>query len=90
MIAMLFLVACANIPHVDPVEYIECQTDTDCVPALECHPKTCIPEDSTTGKFGPEICTQQFECEAAYTTEDCGCVNNKCINKNVGRDCSQL
>ena len=90
IIAMIFLVACSNTPDIDPAEDIECQTAIDCVPQPTCHPHKCGAKTSVTDETGPDICTQQFECNAAYTAGDCGCVANKCVNNNAERDCSEL
>lgn len=88
---MCIILAGCSTQSTDPVEVddgvVECETAADCVPALECHPKTCVPKASVEGQTGPDICTKHFECEAAYTAEACGCVENKCVNLNIGVQC---
>ncbi len=66
---------------------LSCQTDADCVPMPSCHPTSCINSDFVDQYEQPEICTLQFECQAAYTAEDCLCQQNVCVNKNKDSLC---
>jgi hypothetical protein len=61
-----------------------CLTDSDCLPLpSECHPLTCINKEFERNYQKPEICTMMFVEEAAYQPEDCLCLNQKCVNKNI-------
>ena len=63
-----------------------CETDDDCIPLpSDCHTMICINKEYESNYKKPEICTEIFALEAAYTPEDCLCVENKCVNKNLGR-----
>ena len=63
-----------------------CETDDDCIPLpSDCHPMLCINKKYESNYKKPEICTLIFALEAAYNPEDCLCVENKCVNKNLGR-----
>jgi len=63
-----------------------CETDDDCIPLpSDCHPMLCINKEYESDYEKPEICTELFALEAAYNPEDCGCVENRCVNKNLGR-----
>jgi len=64
----------------------KCESDDDCVPAAGCHPHTCINKEYVKESEGPEICTMMFDGQAAYSAEDCLCVDNVCENKNLGND----
>ncbi|MBU4284423.1 MAG: hypothetical protein KJ968_04910, partial [Nanoarchaeota archaeon] len=58
----------------------------DCIPLpSDCHPMLCINKKYELNYKKPEICTEIFALEAAYKPEDCICVENKCVNKNLGR-----
>ena len=64
----------------------ECNSDEDCIPLpSDCHPMICINKEYESDYERPEMCTEIFALEAAYTPEDCLCVENKCVNKNLGR-----
>ncbi len=65
-----------------------CETDTDCVPKPECHPRECINQAYSSDFESPELCTAMFDCNAAYTPENCACVDQQCVNKNIDADCS--
>ncbi len=45
----------------------------------------CINKEYESSYERPEMCTELFALEAAYNPEDCGCVESKCVNKNLGR-----
>lgn len=62
-----------------------CQTDADCVPLPVCHPHDCINKIFIDKYPAPQVCTELFDYQAAYSAEDCGCVSNVCTNKNLGR-----
>ncbi len=62
-----------------------CQTDADCVPLPVCHPRNCINKIFQDKYLQPQVCTELFDYQAAYSAEDCGCVANVCTNKNLGR-----
>ena len=64
-----------------------CQSDADCVPMPGCHPRQCINAEFVGDYSQPEVCTQLFDCQAAYRAEDCLCVNNVCANANLGKQC---
>ncbi|MDD5749741.1 MAG: hypothetical protein PHO91_03075 [Patescibacteria group bacterium] len=64
-----------------------CQSDADCVPMPGCHPRQCINAEFAGNYTQPEVCTQLFDCQAAYKTEDCLCINNVCANANLGNQC---
>lgn len=66
-----------------------CQTDADCVPVPACHPQSCINSNFVDNYEKPEICTLQYDCQAAYNAEDCLCQENVCINKNENSLCLQ-
>ena len=56
---------------------VECQTDSDCVPASCCHASACISKD-----LAPECSGIACTLECKSDTIDCGggcaCVNGKC------------
>ena len=55
-----------------------CKKSADCRPTPQCHPISCI-NKAYAVKFEPElICTEIFMCEAAYTVDDCACIDNVC------------
>ncbi|KAL6051047.1 hypothetical protein QOT17_019416 [Balamuthia mandrillaris] len=64
---------------------LRCSSDNDCVPAPVCHPHTCLNRNSVTACSPPEVCTEIFDCQAAYTPEDCLCQDGVCVNRNLGR-----
>lgn len=60
-----------------------CQTNDECIPLpSECHPLKCINKEFEDQFAKPEVCTELFSLNAAYTSEDCQCLNNVCTNKN--------
>jgi hypothetical protein len=64
----------------------ECEEDSDCIPLpSDCHPMLCINKAHESNYERPEICTEIFMYEAAYDPEDCGCIEGRCVNKNIGR-----
>ncbi len=69
-----------------PEEQFECNSDNDCIPLpSDCHPILCINKEYESDYEKPKVCTEIFALEAAYNQEDCICVENKCVNKNLGR-----
>ena len=67
-------------------EEFECEVDDDCIPLpSDCHPMLCINKAYESNYEKPEFCTEIFMYEAAYNPEDCLCVDNVCVNKNLGR-----
>ncbi|MFH0840535.1 MAG: hypothetical protein V1865_00910 [bacterium] len=67
-----------------PVKSIfSCETDDECIPLpSDCHPLKCINESFKDQFTKPEVCTEMFALNAAYTRGDCICINNICTNKN--------
>jgi hypothetical protein len=73
-------------PCSDNAELQSCTTDADCIPhPAACHPTECINRKFEGDFKKPEACTAIFMYEAAYSPEDCACLNNVCVNKNKGR-----
>ncbi len=72
------------IKDATPQEQQECSVDSDCVPLPSCHPHACINKKFESNYKRPEICTELFDCSAAYSAEDCICSNNRCVDKNLG------
>ncbi len=67
-------------------EEFACETDNDCIPLpSDCHPMFCINNGYESNYKKPEVCTEIFMLEAAYNQEDCVCIENSCVNKNIGR-----
>jgi len=66
-----------------------CSKDSECIPfPAECHPHSCINEKSAFMFKPPEVCTEIFDCGAAYKNEDCLCQNGQCMNANEGGRCN--
>ena len=64
-----------------------CSSSADCIPLpSECHPMECINSGHAMLFESPEACTLEFRYEAAYSPDDCGCVDGICTNLNLGRD----
>ncbi|MFH1316246.1 MAG: hypothetical protein ABII01_01890 [Candidatus Woesearchaeota archaeon] len=82
---LIFLLIVSIGCTTDPDKIYSCQSDSDCVPTNECHPMKCINKEYRTKITFPRTCTEIFVCSAAYNPEDCLCINNKCINKNLDR-----
>ncbi len=75
----------------EDAELMFCEVDADCVPfPAECHTKTCINQEYAHLYEEPEACTMIFDSEAAYTPECCVCINNVCLNQNLGRDIEDI
>lgn len=65
-------------------ELSACTIDTDCIPLpSECHPHTCINKIYEKQFVKPEVCTMMFDTTAAYSPNNCACVLNACVNKNL-------
>jgi len=63
-----------------------CQVNEDCIPKpSDCHPLSCINKQYATKYVKPDICTMMFLPTAAYNPEDCACVNETCIDKNLNK-----
>jgi hypothetical protein len=78
MIIFAMLVSgCAETPN-----HASCLTDADCVPMPGCHPQECINSAFVRDYEQPEVCTMMFDHTAAYSAEDCICVQGECQNKN--------
>ncbi|MBN1645456.1 hypothetical protein JW868_00275 [Candidatus Woesearchaeota archaeon] len=60
-----------------------CEKDSDCVPEPVCHPQNCVNKESIKQPNPALACTLQYEALAAYSAEDCMCLDNKCTNKKV-------
>jgi hypothetical protein len=60
-----------------------CTLDDECVPVPMCHPRQCITSYFAENFEQMDECTEVFFDDAAYTAEDCVCMQNKCINKNI-------
>lgn len=72
--------------QIDLSAYQSCQVLDDCIPLpSECHPTSCINKEFEGSFKRPEMCTMIFMVEAAYSPEDCSCIQNICVNKNLGR-----
>jgi len=62
----------------------DCGWDEECIPSPEeCHPLICINQKYQEDYNKPEVCTMEFREEAAYSKEDCICLDDRCQNKNV-------
>lgn len=78
-----------NISSKNQLNY--CETDDDCVPHPSCHPLRCINIDHYDRFFNPDlVCTMEVRPNAAYSSEDCLCVNNVCTNKNFDMSVSSV
>lgn len=53
-----------------------CSADSDCVPATDCHPTSCINKAyyKPSGRMCTEVCSGPLDCGAGW----CGCVSGKC------------
>jgi len=67
-----------------PQEQQTCESDSDCVPIPSCHPRACIHKNYQDRYKKPDMCTELFDCSAAYSAEDCLCVDGTCRNQNLG------
>ncbi|MCX6782055.1 MAG: hypothetical protein NTW66_02985 [Candidatus Magasanikbacteria bacterium] len=92
IIAVFLLSGCASVAEKGAVKTppenktpAACQVDSDCVPKPECHPMECIPSKDAKNYEKPKMCTLMFSYQAAYSAEDCACVEGACVNKNIGR-----
>ncbi len=72
---------------VDEMDQQKCKVDSDCVPIPSCHPRACINKEFQEKYRKPDMCTEMFDCSAAYDAEDCLCVEGKCKNSNIGKSC---
>ena len=64
-------------------EQQECSTDAECVPVPGCHAKKCMNSVFSYMHRKDVICDTLKEKGSAYTAEDCGCSQGKCVNKNM-------
>ncbi|MDD5182215.1 MAG: hypothetical protein PHC66_03530 [Candidatus Nanoarchaeia archaeon] len=84
-LAAMIILGCTRTEGVlDSVDLYSCNADSDCVPKPGCHASECINQEYTNRFMSPEFCTEMFSCSAAYTPEDCACIDSKCVNKNLG------
>ncbi len=60
-----------------------CAVNSDCAPKPECHPRECINKKYLADYRKPDVCTQVIYDWAAYTPEDCSCINSQCVNDNL-------
>ncbi len=79
---------CQQISKMRNDELHACNSDADCVPMPGCTPTDCININSSKQFKMPEVCPALYMCSAAYSAKDCACVNNFCINKNQGKNCT--
>ena len=68
-------------------QLLNCQTNADCVPMPGCHPRECINSQYVGNYPQPDVCTELFDCQAAYKVEDCACQAGICNNINIGNNC---
>jgi hypothetical protein len=80
-----------STPTTNPTQSISaCSTDADCIPLpSDCHATKCINKKFEANYQKPEVCTMMFAVEAAYSAEDCACVESKCVNVNAEK-CGQM
>lgn len=84
---VFLLVGCT--PKIDDTALLySCETDTDCIPKPACHAQECINSKYMDDFKMPEVCSGFFDCKAAYIPENCACVDQQCVNKNIDTDCS--
>ncbi|HHQ45358.1 MAG TPA: hypothetical protein ENN13_04395 [Candidatus Altiarchaeales archaeon] len=66
------------------MDELACETDADCIPLpSDCHPHVCINLIYRENYESPEVCTMMYDNQAAYTPEDCACVDGQCANKKL-------
>ncbi|MDP2749772.1 MAG: hypothetical protein Q8O89_02990 [Nanoarchaeota archaeon] len=58
-----------------------CDTNMDCVPKPECHPKDCINKNAAIKYTKPSDCGTATYVWAAYNSNNCACVNKLCRNE---------
>ena len=84
-VAVVIVLGCTKTERIaEPVDLYSCNADSDCVPKPGCHASECINKEYTNRFRSPDACTAMFSCSAAYTPEDCACIENKCVNENLG------
>lgn len=67
-----------------PPDYIAyCTSDSDCIPQPGCHPHYCINKNYEFVYTKPQMCTTLYDCQAAYSPENCACQNHACINNKL-------
>lgn len=72
--------------QIDAETLSACTIDSDCIPHPEyCHPTSCINREFENLFERPEFCTEIYSYSAAYSAEDCLCVDGTCVNKNLDR-----
>lgn len=74
---------CPNTPD----DLYSCSLDSDCTPIPTCQPTECINKKYENSFEKPISCLEIGVCGAAYNSKDCGCINNKCVNKNLNKTC---
>jgi len=90
IIVLIFLVIGYNVGEDEEInlshELVHCEIDDECIPnPSECHPSTCINKNFAEDLKKPEVCTELFDINAAYTPKDCVCGSSSCENKNKNR-----
>ncbi|MFC1722947.1 hypothetical protein ACFL0V_02310 [Nanoarchaeota archaeon] len=70
-------------PDAAPKEQQMCDSASDCVPLPGCHARACINKVYEKDYRQPEVCTELFDCSAAYKASDCECVDGRCWNRNI-------
>ncbi len=78
VLALILLAGCTSSPN-----ELTCATDGDCVPQPGCHSHNCINSAFIGNYKQPDACTLIFDSQAAYSPEDCICVEGLCKNKNL-------
>ncbi len=67
-----------------PPDYIAyCSSDADCIPQPSCHPHYCINKNYEVLYQQPQVCTALYDCQAAYSKDNCACQSHVCINKRL-------
>jgi hypothetical protein len=61
----------------------QCLTDEECLPKPGCHAKECINKTAEADYPKPDVCTEEFNCQAAYKPSDCICGEGECLNINL-------
>jgi hypothetical protein len=85
IICLLCAMTLAGCNSGTPIEQFACNSDANCIPQPICHPTSCINRAFDAEYSKTLACTAIFMIEAAYSPEDCVCIENKCVNKNLGR-----
>lgn len=85
LLIIMFVLAsgCLNATDQNNKDAYSCETNNDCIPRPGCHPHECINKGYENLYEHQDFCTELFDCSAAYKQEDCLCIENKCVNKNL-------